>query len=179
MIFFLLSNQNSFGQQDNHAESWIIGESDKLNFKYPSNWSVNVSDSRFDNYELLFFDLSSNASIQLSEEAISSMNKILMGNETQNYMDIYMMSNSPLSSTAKKIETYPKGKVSIAELPAYSELYLDRGFAVLISLAFLEGKESHYTIIAASPSYLYDNVEPTMFEIITSITTKTVQKPLD
>lgn len=40
--------------QVENTGNWIIGESDKLNFMYPNNWNVNVSDSRFDNYELLF-----------------------------------------------------------------------------------------------------------------------------
>ena len=178
-VVFLTSNlQNSYEQLDN-AGNWTIGESEEFNFTYPSKWNVNVSDSRFDNYELLFFDLTSNTSIQISNEAISNTNKILMGGDPQKYIDIYMISNSPLSSTAKKIEVYPKGKVSIAGLPAYSELYLDRGFAVLISLAFPEGNDSHYTIISASPSTLYDDIEPTMFKIIKSITPKTFQKPLD
>jgi hypothetical protein len=88
-----------------------------------------------------------------------------------------MMQNSPLSSNAQKIETYSKGKVSIAGLPAYSELYLDdKEYAVLISMAFQEGNDRHYTIFSTSPSSNYDKLEPTILEIIKSITPKTMQK---
>ena len=89
------------------------------------------------------------------------------------------MSNSPLSLYSKKIETYPKGKVVIAGLPTYSELYLDQGYAYLISLAFPKGNDRHYTVFAASPSSNYDKVEPIILEIIKSITPKTIQKPSD
>jgi len=112
-IFLISGIQNSFEQEDNIG-NWTIGESDKLSFKYPNHWNVNVSDSRFDNYELLFRDQASNATIQVSDEAISATNKFLMGGDPQKYLDMYMMSNSPLSSDNRKIETYPKGKVSIA-----------------------------------------------------------------
>lgn len=90
-----------------------------------------------------------------------------------------MMSNLPLSSNAQKIEPYPKGKVSIAGLPAYSELYLDQGYAILISLAFPEENDRHYTVFSASPASNYDKLEPTMLKIIKSITPKTIQNPLD
>src|SRR5215207_5379367 len=33
--------------QVENTGNWIKGESDKLSFKYPSNWDVNVSDNRF------------------------------------------------------------------------------------------------------------------------------------
>ena len=147
-VLFLISNlQNSFEQVDN-AGNWTIGESDKLSFKYPSQWDVNVSDSRFDNYELIFTDKASKSSIRVSDEAIKTTNKIFVkANNPQGYFDIYMMQNSPLPSTAQKIETYPKGKVSIAGLPAYSELYLDdKEYAVLISMAFQQGNDRHYTV---------------------------------
>ena len=165
--------------QVENTGNWIIGESDKLNFMYPNNWNVNVSDSRFDNYELLFQDQASNSSIRVSDEAISTTNKILHGNNPERYFDSYMMQNLSLSSDASKIETYPKGKVSIAGLPAYSELYLDKGNAILISLAFQEGNERHYTVFSKSPSSQYDSLEPRMLEIIKSITPKTIQKPSD
>src|SRR5688500_17146238 len=90
-VIFLISNiQNSF-EQENNNRNWKIGASDKLSFKYPSQWNVNVSDSRFDNYELLFRDQANNATIQVSDEAISTTNKFLMGNDPQKYLDIYMM----------------------------------------------------------------------------------------
>ena len=172
IIFFMSGIQNSFEQEESTV-NWTTGESEKLSFKYPNQWEVNVSDSRFDNYELLFWNQANNASIQVSDEAISAMNKFLLGNNPEGYLDIYMMNNSPLSSDASKIETYPKGKVSIAGIPAYSELYLDQKYAILISLAFPEGNDRHYTILAASPSSNYDKLEPTMLEIIKSISPKT------
>ena len=178
VIFLISGIQNSF-EQENNIGNWRIGASDKLSFKYPSQWNVNVSDSRFDNYELLFRDQANNATIQVSDEAISATNKFLMGNDPQKYLDIYMMSNSPLSSDNRKIETYPKGKVPIAGLPAYSELYLDQGYAILISLAFPEGNDRHYTVFSASPASNYDKLEPTMLEIIKLITPKAIQNPLD
>ena len=120
---FISQNQSEFKDS---TRNWINGESDKLSFKYPSHWDVNVSDSRFDNYELIFTDKTSKSSIRVSDEAIKTTNKIfLTANNPQGYFDIYMMQNSPLPSTAQKIETYPKGKVTIAGLQAYSELYLD------------------------------------------------------
>src|SRR5688572_10552075 len=90
-----------------------------------------------------------------------------------------MMQNSPLSSNAQKIETYPKGEVAIAGLDAYSELYLDKEYANLISLAFQKGNDRHYTIFSRAPSSNYDSLEPIMLEIIKSITPKTMQKPLN
>ena len=51
-------------------KNWINGESDKLSFKYPSNWDVDISDSRFDNYEFIFTDKTSKSSIRISDEAI-------------------------------------------------------------------------------------------------------------
>jgi hypothetical protein len=178
VIFLLFGFPNSFEQQD-PVKNWIIGESDKLKFKYPSHWEVEISDSRFDNYELIFRDKEGNSSIRVSDEAISTTNKILYGNDPEGYFDIYMMQNLSLSSDASKIETYPKGKVSIAGLPAYSELYLDKDYAILISLAFQKENDRHYTVIAKSPSSNYDSLEPTMLEIIKSITSKTIQKPSD
>ena len=136
---FILQNQSEF---EDSTSNWINGESDKLSFKYPSNWDVNVSDSRFDNYELIFNDRTSKSSIRVSDEAIKTTNKIfLRGNNSQGYFDIYMMQNSPFPSTAQKIETYPQGKVTIAGLQAYSELYLDNEYANLISLAFQKGND--------------------------------------
>ena len=176
MIFLLFGFPNSFEQQD-PFRNWIIGESDKLNFKYPSHWDVKISDSRFDDYELIFRDKAGNSSIRVSDEAISTTNKILHGNNPERYFDVYMMQNLSLSSDASKIETYPKGKVSIAGLPAYSELYLDQENAILISLAFQKENDRHYTVIAKSISSTYDSLEPTMLEIIKSITPKTIQKP--
>jgi hypothetical protein len=155
------------------SENWIIGESDKLSFKYPSHWNVNVSDSRFDNYELIFTDKVTNASIQVSDEAIKPIDKIYMHNGAEGYVDMYMKYNLPLSSDSSRIDTYHKGKVSIAGLPAYSELYLDQGNAILISLAFPEGNDRHYTVVSKSPSSKYDQLEPIMLEIIKSITQKT------
>ncbi len=165
--------------QVENTRNWIIGESGKLSFMYPSHWNVNVSSSRFDNYELLFRDKASNASIQVSDEAIKPTEKVFMRTDPKEYVDFYMKFNLPLSSDASKIETYPKGKVSIAGLPAYSELYLDKGYAILISLAFPEGNDRHYTVFSASPSSKYDKLEPIMLEIIKSITPKTIQKPSD
>ena len=174
---FILQNQSEFKDS---TSNWINGESDKLSFKYPSNWDVNVSDSRFDNYELIFNDKTSKSSIRVSDEAIKTINKIfLTGNNTQGYFDIYMMQNSPLPSTAQKIETYPKGKVTIAGLPSYSELYIDNEYANLISLAFQKGNDRHYIVLSRSPSSNYDNLEPTIIEIIKSITPKTIQKSSD
>jgi hypothetical protein len=161
------------------TENWIKGESDKLSFMYPNNWNVNISDSRFDNYELLFRDKASNASIQVSDEAIKPIDKRYMENGPERYVDRYFKFNLPLSSDANKIETYPKGKISIAGLPAYSELYLDQGNAILISLAFPEGNERQYTIVSKSPSSKYDKLEPIMLEIIKSITPKNIQKLSD
>ena len=82
---------------------------------------------------------------------------------------------------AYKIETYPKGKVSIAGLFAYSELYVgeESRHAFLISLAFQETNERHYTIFSSSPDSNYDELEPIMLEIIKLITPKTIKKPLD
>ena len=172
---FILPNQSEFKDS---TRNWINGESAKLNFRYPSNWEVNVSDSRFDNYEVIFRDKASDSSIQISDEAISTTNKIfLTANNSQGYFDIYMMQNSPLPSTAQKIETYSKGKVFIAGLPAYSELYLDKEYAILISLAFQKENERHYTVLSTSPLSHYDKLEPTMLEIIETITLKTMQKP--
>jgi len=173
----ILQNQSVF--EDSNT-NWINGESDKLSFKHPSNWDVNVSDSRFDNYELIFIDKTSKSSIRVSDEAIETTNKIfLTANNPQGYFDIYMMQNSPLPSTAQKIETYPKGKVTIAGLQAYSELYLDNEYANLISLAFQKANDRQYIVLSRSPSSQYDNLEPTMLEIIQSITPKTIQKPSD
>jgi hypothetical protein len=177
---FLISNmQNSFGLQGNTG-NWTTGEgeSDKLSFKYPSNWNVNVSDSRFDNYEIVFTDKASKSSIRVSDEAIETTNKVfLTANDPQGYFDIYMMQNSPLPSNTQKIETYSKGKVSIAGLPALSELYLDeKENAILISMAFQEGNDRHYTVFSTSPSSTYDNIEPIILEIIKSITPKNIQK---
>jgi SLAP domain-containing protein len=169
-------SQNEFKDS---SRNWINGESDKLSFKYPSHWDVDISDSRFDNYELIFTDKVSNSSIRVSDEALSSANKILYRNNTERYSNTYMMQHSPLSTDSSKIDTYPKGKVSIAGLPAYSELYLDQGNAILISLAFQEGNDRHYTVVSRSPSSNYDNLEPTMLEIIKSITPKTIQKQSD
>ena len=171
--------RNRTGTQREDIGNWTIGESDKLSLKYPSHWDVDVSDSRFDNYELIFTGKTSKSSIRVSDEAIKTTNKVfLKANDPQGYFDIYMMQNSPLPSTAQKIETYPKGKVSIAGLPAYSELYIDdKEEAVLISMAFQEGNDRHYTVFAASPSSNYDKLEPTILEIIKSITPKTMQKP--
>ena len=45
-------------------------------------------------------------------------------------------------------------------------------------MAFQEGNDRHYTVFSASPSSNYDKLEPTMLEIIKSITPKTNQKPL-
>ena len=95
-----------------------------------------------------------------------------MGNDPEKYLNIYMMNYSSLSTYARLIEEYPKVKVSIAGLPAYSELYLDKGYAVLISVTFQEGNDRHYTIFSASPSSNYDKLESTMLEIIKSITPK-------
>ena len=174
---FILQNQSEFKDS---TSNWINGESDKLSFKYPSNWDVNVSDSRFDNYELIFTDKTSTSSILVSDEAIKTTNKIfLTANNSQGYFDIYMMQNSPLPSTAQKIETYPKGKVTIAGLPTYSELYIDNEYANLISLAFQKGNDRHYIVLCRSPSSNYDNQEPTIIEIIKSITPKTIQKSSD
>ena len=172
---FILQNQSEF---EDSTSNWINGESDKLSFKYPSNWDVNVSDSRFDNYELIFNDRTSKSSIRVSDEAIKTTNKIfLTANNSQGYFDIYMMQNSPLPSTAQKIETYPKGKVTIAGLPSYSELFLDdKEYAVLISMAFQQGNDRHYTVFSASPSSNYDKLELTILEIIKSITPKTTEK---
>jgi hypothetical protein len=101
----------------------------------------------------------------------------LRANNPQGYFDIYMMQNSPLPSNTQKIETYPKGKVSIAGLPALSELYLDeKKNAILISMAFQEGNDRHYTVFSISPSSTYDNIEPIILEIIKSITPKSIQK---
>ena len=161
------------------TENWIIGESDKLSFKYPSHWNVDVSDSRFDNYELLFMDKASNTSIQVSDEAIKPIDKVYMENGPEEYVDMYMKYNLPLSSDASRIDTYPKGKISIAGLPAYSELYLDQENAILISLAFPEGNDRHYTVFSSSPASNYDKIEPTMLEIIKSINPKTIQKSSD
>ena len=70
--------------------------------------------------------------------------------------------------------------MTIAGLPAYSELYLDdKEYAILISLAFPEGNDRHYIVFSASPVSNYDNLEPTMLEIIKSINSKTIQKSLD
>jgi len=172
---FILQSQSEFKDS---TRNWINGESDKLNFRYPSNWEVNVSDSRFDNYEVIFRDKGSDSSIRISDEAISTTNKIfLTANNSQGYFDIYMMQNSPLSSNAQKIETYSKGKVLIAGLPAYSDLYLDKEYAILISLAFQKENERHYTVLSASPLSHYDKLEPTILEIIETITPKTMQKP--
>ena len=174
---FILQSQSEFKDS---TRNWINGESDKLNFRYPSNWEVNVSDSRFDNYEVIFRDKGSDSSIRISDEAISTTNKIfLTANNSQGYFDIYMMQNSPLPSTAQKIETYPKGKVTIAGLPSYSELYLDNEYANLISLAFQKGNDRQYIVLSRSPSSNYENLEPTMLEIIKSIKPKTIQKPSD
>jgi plastocyanin len=172
----ILYDQSEFKDS---ARNWTKGESDTLSFTYPSNWNVNISDSRFDNYELLVRDKASNASIQVSDEAIKPEDKVYIENGPEEYVDMYMKYNLPLSSDADKIDTYPKGKVSIAGLPAYSELYLDQGNAILISLAFQEGNDRHYTVFSASPSSEYDNLEPTMLEIIKSIMPKTVQKSLE
>ncbi len=153
--------------------NWIKGESDNLSFMYPSHWNVDVSDSRFDDYELVFRDKASNASIKVSDEAIKPSDKSHIELGQQRYVDVYMMFNLPLSSDANKIDTYPKGKVSIAGLPAYSELYFDKGYAILVSLAFPEGNDRHYTVFSSSLSSKYDKLEPIMLEIIKSITPKT------
>ena len=172
---FILQNQSEF---EDSTSNWINGESDTLSFKYPNNWEVNISNSRFDDYELIFSDKVSNVSIKVSDETVSSNYKsFLTANNPKGYFDIYMMKKSPLSSTVKKIEVYPKGKFSIAGLEPYSELYLDKEYAILVSLAFQKDNERHYTIIARAPSSTYDNLEPTMLEIIKSITPKTIQKP--
>ena len=66
---FILQSQSEFKDS---TRNWINGESDKLNFRYPSNWEVNVSSSRFDNYELIFTDKVSKSSIRVSDEAIKT-----------------------------------------------------------------------------------------------------------
>jgi hypothetical protein len=169
-------SQNEFNES---SKNWINGESNKLSFKYPSHWDVNISNSRFDNYELIFTDKASNSSIQVSDEALSPGNKILHGTNLERYFSIYMLQHSPLSKDSNKIDTYPEGKISIAGLPTYSELYLDQEYAILVSLAFQEGSDRHYTVIAKSPSSNYDNLEPIMLEIIKSITPKTIEKPVE
>ena len=173
---FILQNQTS--EFKDSTRNLINGESDKLSFNYPSNWDVNVSDNRFDNYELIFTDKTSKSSIRVSDEAIKTTNKIfLTANDPQGYFDIYMMENSPLPSSTQKIDTYPKGKVTIAGLPSYSELFLDdKEYAVLISIAFQEGNDRHYTVISEAPSPNYDKLEPTILEIIKSISPKILQK---
>ena len=178
-IFLIQGIQHSLAQTYNTA-NWTTGESDKLNFKYPNHWEVNVSDSRFDNYELLFSEQASNATIQVADEAINGMNNWYQYNP-EGYFDSYiknMLSNSP--EDAIKIETYPKGNVSIAGIPAYSELYLnvEKQNVGLISLAFQEGNERHYIVFSSSPESNYDELEPTMLEIIKSITPKTKVKHL-
>ncbi len=75
---------------------------------YPSSWNVDVSDSRFDNYELLFRDNSSNASIQVSDEAINPRDKMYIELGPESYVDMYMKFKLPLTSDARKIETYHK-----------------------------------------------------------------------
>jgi hypothetical protein len=165
--------------QEENIGNWIKDESDNLSFMYPNHWNVNISDSRFDNYELLFREKASNASIQVLDEGIKPEDKRHIERGPERYVEMYMRYNLPLSSDADKIATYPKGKVTIAGLPAYSELYLDQGNAILISLAFPEGNERHYTVVSRSPSSQYDNLESIILEIIKSITPKTIQKPLD
>ena len=181
IVIFLISDiQNSIEQEDNPG-NWTTGASDKFSFKYPNHWEVNVSDSRFDHYEVLFSEPTTNASITVSDEAINDMYNLYKYNP-EGYVDSYMtnvLSKSP--EDARKIETYPKGNFSIAGIPAYSELYVgeDSRYAVLISLAFQENNERHYTIFASSPESNYDELEPIILEIIKSITPKTIQKPLN
>lgn len=176
-IFLILNIQNSFEQEDNTG-NLTIGESNNLSFKYPSHWEVNISDSRFDNYELLFRDQASNATIYVLDEAI---NDYLYHYSPESYFESYIMNYLTKVEDAYKIETYPKGKFSIAGLPAYSQLYVgeESRYAFLISLAFQETNERHYTIFSSSPESNYDELEPTMLEIIKSITPKNIKKPLD
>ena len=179
-IFFVPGIQNSLSQVDNTA-NWTKAESDKLSFKYPSHWKVNVSDSRFDDYEIQFRDPSNDASILVSDEAINDRYNLFIDNP-EGYFDFYKMNlfSGYQAGDIRKMETYPKGNVSIAGIPAYSELYLnvEKQNVGLISLAFQEGNERHYIVFSSSPESNYDELEPIMLEIIKSITPKTKVKHL-
>lgn len=118
------------------------------------------------------FDLKTNTSIRVSDEAIRPSLKIFVEDDPEEYLDGYLAFYSPFSSSSRLIEKYPTGKVTIVGNPASSQLYLDNEYAVLISLAFQKGNDRHYTIYSASPSYNFDKLEPTMLEIIKSITLK-------
>ncbi len=179
-LFFIPGIQNSLSQVDNTA-NWTKAESDKLIFKYPNNWKVNVSNNQFDDYEVQFRDPSTNASILVSNEVINDRYN-LFKNYPEGYFDFYKMNlfSGYQAENIRKIETYPKGNVSIAGIPAYSELYLnvEKQNVGLISLAFQEGNERHYTVLSTSPEPYYDELEPTMLKIIKSITPKTKVKHL-
>jgi hypothetical protein len=156
--------------------NWISGESDTVTLQYPPGWQFTLPTSKFEVNDFQLKEPITNTLIQGSAGKIKS--EYLQENP-ELYYNSYINGATSEMIDAYNVESYPHGEVTIAGLPAYSELYsmeLDYTsgdkFGALISMVFYDDNTKYYTVMSGGPVSEYEKMEPIMFEILKSITLK-------
>ncbi|MGD1838330.1 MAG: hypothetical protein ACPKPY_09790 [Nitrososphaeraceae archaeon] len=173
-VIIILSNNNKSIDAEIDPSNWFEYEDDKITMKYPPNWQIERSTSKFDVSDF---------------HAIDRVNKIIFQGLSNDFGDEYSKSitDKEIYESAKDlffgetvsnrhIESYEKGDFSIGDKESFADLYSVKyeiggyDFGVLFVMSIYDNK--YYSIQASVLQENYEDVEQTIHDVIRSISLK-------